>query len=189
MADSSTGSNAPDITHSHFLSKDGLSYLWDKIVAKIDDRINSKRVCKTVMRKGTGTGNFTDTLQVTNPFGITTRRVIIRSIPALSGQPIDTLDLAFYQATVSGGTQANKTPFIGTRQEVANKSCTTYLVYGTAEVTSSALKITPKTLVVTPEFEFPFSNESVTDNTIVMGDTVPFLNINGVYTTFQFFKA
>lgn len=161
---------------SLILTPDGLRRYTTKIKAWVSGQLGEATQVTTIMKTGSG-GLVTAPVVFENPFGTDTKRVLIRSVTS----PMDSVEAVF--------TDDKKTAnFVGSRMEVSGESLQTWLIYGEAKIDNISLTLTAKTGVVTPEFEFPFMNDSIDGAEIIFGNAYPFCNIQGVPYVATFFK-
>lgn len=159
-----------------FLTADGLRRYTAKIKTWVTGQLGDVTRLESIVKTGTG-GSVTAPVVFNNPFGTDTKRVLIRSVTS----PMDSVEIVF--------TDNKKTAnFVGSRMEVSGSSLQTWLIYGEATINNTSLTITAKTGVVTPEFEFPFMNDSIDGAEIIFGNAYPFCNIQGVPYVATFFK-
>lgn len=158
------------------LTSDGLRRYTTRIKAWVTGQLGETTQVATSMKTGSG-GLVTAPVIFENPFGNDTRRVLIRSVTS----PMDSVEIVF--------TDDEKTAnFVGSRMEVSGEALQTWLIYGEATIDNISLTLTAKTGVITPEFEFPFMNDSIDGAEIIFGNAYPFCNIQGVPYVATFFR-
>lgn len=161
---------------SQILMPEGLRRYTTKLKAWVTEQLGEATQIATIMRTGTG-GLVSAPVIFENPFGNETKRVLIRSVTS----PMDSVEAVF--------TEDSKTAkFVGSRMEVSGEALQTWLIYGEAKIDKVSLTLTAKTGVITPEFEFPFMNDSIDGAEIIFGNSYPFCNIQGVPYVATFFK-